>query len=173
MYDDWSIEGKRDAQLVRSDWTPTDILPIEGVRSQLIGNVLRDNGTLTEVWREDWALDPLPVGQVFQRSLHPGARSAWHAHRVTTDRLFCATGRLKIVLYDARVDSPTHGTVAEYRSGEERPAIITVPPGVWHGVQNIGTTVSILLNLVDLAYAYDAPDHYRIDADSPDIPYTW
>ncbi|HVR38279.1 MAG TPA: hypothetical protein VMU84_04235 [Thermoanaerobaculia bacterium] len=46
-----------------------------------------------------------------------------------------------------------------------------IPPRVWHGVQNIAPGVSIVLNLVDQAYRYEDPDHWRVPADSPEIPY--
>ena len=78
-----------------------------------------------------------------------------------------------MVLYDARVDSDTHDTLVEYRLGERRPAVISIPPGVYHGVRNIGSAPAILINAVDTAYDYESPDHYRVAADSPEIPYRW
>jgi dTDP-4-dehydrorhamnose 3,5-epimerase len=134
-------------------------------------NVLTDNGCLTEIWRSDWALDPLGVGQVFQRTLNPGAVSAWHVHKHTTDRLFCAGGRVLVVIYDVRPGSGTHGTLMELRLGRERPLMIVVPPGVWHGIKNIGSEPALLINAVDVAYAYDDPDHFRLPRDTGDIPY--
>jgi dTDP-4-dehydrorhamnose 3,5-epimerase len=136
-----------------------------------ITNVLTRNGCLTEAWRQDWELDDLPVGQVFQRILESGATSAWHSHAVTTDRLFCASGRIVLALYDARVDSSTHNKAIDFRLGMERPAVIVVPPGVWHGVKNVGSTPALFLNVVDVAYDYDDPDHYRLPVDTPLIPY--
>jgi dTDP-4-dehydrorhamnose 3,5-epimerase len=168
-----SVVGKQDPQLVRSDWTPSHTVAIAGVSTKSITNVLMDNGSLTELWRADWELDAQGVEQVFQRTMLPGATSAWHVHLATTDRLSCASGQLLIVLFDARVASPTHGAIAEYRLGERRPATISVPAGVYHGVRNVGATAAVLINTVDRAYGYEAPDHYRVPADCPDIPYEW
>jgi dTDP-4-dehydrorhamnose 3,5-epimerase len=167
----WIVTGAKDPKLVTPDWNPSDPISIQGVRAKSIANVLGDNGRLTEIWRRDWALDDLPVDQVFQKVMHPGAISAWHAHAHTTDRLFCALGRIKVVLYDGRNDSPSLGKVAEFRLGDERPALILVPPGVWHGVRCIGDGPALLVNAVDKAYDYDDPDHWRLPEDSPDIPY--
>ena len=167
----WSIHGEKDPQLVRSDWTEVGDGGIEGVVAFQMANVLTDNGYLTEIWRPDWVLDGQPVGQVFQRVLQPGAASGWHVHATTLDRLFCSVGRLRVALFDGRLDSPTHGLVADYRLGRERPATIVIPPGVWHGVRNIGTEPASLLNVVDVAYDYDDPDHYRLPLDTPSIPY--
>ena len=128
-------------------------------------------GYLTEIFRMDWALDEFGVDQVFQGVLEPGGLSAWHAHAVTTDRLFISYGRIQISLYDAREDSPTFGELNHFRFGTVRPAMIIVPPMVWHGVKNISSGVSILVNVVDHAYEYELPDHYRLPADTDKIPY--
>jgi dTDP-4-dehydrorhamnose 3,5-epimerase len=163
--------GQRDAQLVRPDWEPIEPLGIDGVEVHPITSVLTDSGYLTEMWRDDWNLDHAGVSQVFQRVLEAGAVSGWHAHADTTDRLFCAWGRIRVGLYDGRSDSPSHGRYAQIRMGRERPALIVVPPGVWHAVANIGHDPALLLNAVDRAYDYVEPDHFRVPIDSPQIPH--
>jgi dTDP-4-dehydrorhamnose 3,5-epimerase len=115
-------------------------------------------------------LDDLGIGQVFQRVLDPGVVTGWHAHVRTTDRLFCVAGRVRLTLYDGRGSSPTAGTVWQRVFGQERPILVVIPPGVWHGVTALGAAPAIILNLVDRAYAYDSPDHERLPPDSPRIP---
>jgi dTDP-4-dehydrorhamnose 3,5-epimerase len=167
------IDGAtRDRQSITADWVPLQEA-IEGVKVCEVRNVPKENGVLTEVFRRDWELDEAPVDQVFQVTLFPGGVSAWHAHQVTTDRLFVNRGQMKIVLYDARPGSPTHGRVNEFRFGAVRPALVVIPPGVWHGVQNLGAEVGSVLNLVDRAYRYEDPDHWRLPLDTPKIPYTF
>lgn len=155
----WTFEGRKDPQLVTSDWDPVNCPEIEGVRTKLIGNVLGDRGYLTEIYRRDWQLDQAGVDQVFQKVMLPGDLSAWHAHKHTVDRLFCAYGRVKLVLFDGREGSRTQGRLAQYRLGTERPALIVIPPGVWHGVQALGQHASVLINIVDAAYSYEDPNH--------------
>jgi dTDP-4-dehydrorhamnose 3,5-epimerase len=162
----------RDKQSVTADWTVLRD-PIEGVALREVRNVVKDNGWVTELYRRDWGLDDLAVDQAFQVALHPGGVSAWHCHRSTTDRLFVTRGDVKLVLYDDRDGSPTHGRLDVFRLGERRPGLVLVPPDVWHGVQNVGTETATIVNLVDRAYDYDDPDHWRVPADHPDIPHTW
>ncbi len=164
--------AKRDAQSITADWQPLQPL-IDGVVVREVRNVIKDNGYLTEVWREDWGLDALDVAQVFQVVLEPAAISAWHVHQHATDRLFANHGQLKLVLFDARAGSPTEGRINVFRCGTARPMLVVVPPGVWHGVQNIGASPGSLLNLPDRAYAYEAPDHWRVPPDSDQIPYSF
>jgi dTDP-4-dehydrorhamnose 3,5-epimerase len=91
---------------------------------------------------------------------------------VTTDRLFCAVGRVRLSLFDGRKSSPTYGSLWHRVFGPERPLLVIVPPGVWHGVIGLGSAPSLLLNLVDKAYSYESPDHWRLPPDTPLIPYS-
>lgn len=160
----------RRAQSVTSDWTLLQER-IAGVAIKEIRSVCKTNGYVTEIYRTDWGIDERAVDQVFQVVMNPGAVEAWHMHGSTTDRFFAATGRVAVVLYDARPESPTRGMVNELRIGVERPTLVSVPPGIWHGVQNIGAVPAVLINLVDQAYIYEAPDHWGLPADTDQIPY--
>lgn len=174
MHDKWMIEGAvKDAQSVTADWGLAQPALIEGVKLREVKNVVKQNGFLTELYRRDWMLDDGVVDQVFQVHLTAGGLSAWHAHSVTTDRLFVGEGRLKIVLYDGRQDAPTFGKINVFCCGHVRPMLIVVPPGVWHGVQNIGQAEATLINLVDRAYDYADPDHWRLPPDTTKIPYSF
>lgn len=168
----WLLPGSvPDQQSITADWQRVADGLIDGAALFEMKNVLGPHGHLTEIYRADWKLDEAGVEQVFQSVFEPGAISAWHAHEHTRDRLFVASGAMRIVLYDARVDSPSFGRANEFRLGALRPGIVSVPPKVWHGVENLGQEPALLLNLVDRAYRYDAPDHYRLPADSDQIPY--
>jgi dTDP-4-dehydrorhamnose 3,5-epimerase len=167
---DWSLVGPKDRQLVGPDWAPTNPIRIEGVVAKHIMNVLAADGYLTEIWRSEWELDGLGVGQVFQRVIDPGCASGWHAHGLTTDRLFCSSGRIHLGLYDGRRSSSSHRNVADFWFGSEWPAVVVVPPGVWHAVRNVGTSPAVYVNVVDVAYDYVDPDHYRLPLDTPLIP---
>jgi dTDP-4-dehydrorhamnose 3,5-epimerase len=168
---DWSLGGVRDAQTVTPDWEPADDVVIHGVVTREIRSVPTATGTLTEIYRADWKLDALPVAQVFQRSLDPGSVSAWHAHALATDRLFCASGRVRLALYDGRRSSPSHGALWVRIFGRERPLLVVVPPGVWHGVQALSNEPALIVNAVDHAFDYESPDHWRLPPDTGEIPY--
>jgi len=149
-----------------------DLRRIRGLLIE-VQNVIRDSGHLTEVLRRDWFDEAPDVDQVFQVTLQGHAVSAWHVHLNTTDRLFVNSGQVKVVLYDARSGSDTHGLVNEFRLGERRPGLVIVPPGVWHGLKNLRAEEGLVLNLVDCAYEYEYedPDHWRLPADTAEIPY--
>lgn len=162
----------KDEQLVTPQWKMLGE-PIAGVSVHEILHVPRDHGVITEIYRPDWDPTDLPVVQVYQSRLFPGAIGAWSCHKIAIDRLFVSQGHLKIVLYDAREDSATYQVLQELHAGDVRPRFLVIPPGVWHGVQNLGTNDVILLNLPTRAYSYEDPDHFRLAYDAPEIPYAW
>jgi dTDP-4-dehydrorhamnose 3,5-epimerase len=61
----------------------------------------------------------------------------------------------------------------ELHAGDARPTFVHIPIGVWHGVQNVGTSDALMLNYPSGAYQYEDPDHYRLPWDSNEIPYRW
>jgi len=171
----WLIEGAvKDSQTITARWSPAGMRLIDDVSVHEVLNVPKNTGYLTEVFRADWLRGAnVTVDQVFQVVLEAGAISAWHAHERTLDRIFVNRGLIRVVLYDAREDSPTRGRVNEFRFGTVRPALVVVPNQVWHGIQNLASTQSSVLNLVDRAYDYGDPDHWRLPVDTPHIPFTF
>jgi dTDP-4-dehydrorhamnose 3,5-epimerase len=163
----------KDKMSITADWSPANQQLIDGVQVKEVKNVIKTNGSLTELWRKEWNLDNMPVDQIFQVSLNPGEISDWHIHEYTTDRIFVNSGSIKIVLYDPREDSPTHGKINEFNVSMLRPMLISVPPKVCHAIQNITDQVSTLINIVDKAYNYEDPDHWRLPANAKLIPYTF
>lgn len=164
--------AKKDPQIITSSWAKLQPF-IDGVCVHEVLPVPGDRGVLTEVFRPEWDPSGSPVVQVFQVRLFSGAISAWHCHVRATDRLFVSLGLVKLVLFDGRPGSPTLGRVNEFHIGEVRPALIVVPPSVWHGVKNLGAADALILNLPTNAYRYEDPDHYRLPPDTPEIPYRW
>jgi dTDP-4-dehydrorhamnose 3,5-epimerase len=165
------IEGaEKDHQSITADWQTTRLL-IEGVQIVEIRAVPKRGGALTEIFRSDWFPDAGVAGQVFQVALASGQVSAWHAHTVATDRLFVALGTITLTLYDPRPESPTNGIVNELHLAMARPQLVVVPPGVWHGLIVTGPEMALILNVPDIAYCYEDPDHWRLPPDTPKIPY--
>ena len=167
-------DAVKDRQTITARWSPSALRLIDGVSIHEVLHVPKSQGYLTEVFRADWLHGMnVTVDQVFQVVLEAGGISAWHAHERTIDRIFVNRGMMRLVLYDAREDSPTRGLVNEFRFGAVRPALLVIPPRVWHGIQNLASTESSVLNLVDRAYAYDDPDHWRVPVNSPQSPFSF
>jgi dTDP-4-dehydrorhamnose 3,5-epimerase len=164
--------AQKDSQLVTPQW---EMLrePIEAVHLHEVRHVPRDHGIITEIFRPEWDPTGLPVAQIYQSRLYPGAIGAWSCHMKNVDRLFINQGNVKLVLFDGRENSPTFRRINEYHVGDARPAMMVIPIGVWHGLQNLGAADALMLNFPTRSYNYEDPDHYRLPFDTPEIPYSW
>jgi len=96
---------------------------------------------------------------------------AWVYHKRQSDRLAFTMGLLRIVLFDLRPDSPTHGVLNVIEAGADNPVLLTIPPFVVHGVQNPGDDDVQFANMPTRAYDPANPDKSRLPADHPGIPY--
>lgn len=165
-------EAKKDGEIVTSKWEKL-YDKIDGVSTKEILHVPRDNGVITEIYRPEWDPTDLPVVHCYQSRLFPGAIGAWSCHAKQIDRLFVNQGHMKVVLYDGRENSPTYQHINEFHIGDARPTFITLSPGIWHGIQNRGTSDALMLNFPTVAYQYEDPDHYRLPSNTDKIPYSW
>ncbi len=151
--------------------------PIHGLRIRLTRPVAHEDGHLTEIARHTWDVIDEPVVQVHMTTTLPGRVRAWGLHQRTTDRLFVASGLVRIVCYDARKASPTYGRLNEITLSERNPGLVLLPPEIYHGWKNIGATEAIVINMPTRAYVYEQPDALDLPWDSEAarklIPYTW
>ncbi len=57
------------------------------------------------------------------------------------------SGLVTIVVFDGRRDSPTSGRVNELTLSEKNPGLLIIPPNLYHGWKNIGTSEAIIINM--------------------------
>jgi dTDP-4-dehydrorhamnose 3,5-epimerase len=151
--------------------------PIEGVRFRPIRPVPHEDGTVAEIARAAWDEIDQPVVQVHLTTTMAGRVRAWGLHRFSTDRLFVVRGLISIVVYDGRVGSPTAGSFNEFRVSERNPALLVIPPNLYHGWKNLGIDEAFIINMPSQQYTYEEPDALDLPYDSPEaeeiVPFRW
>jgi len=145
---------------------------IEGVQVRKLRLIPDERGFLLEMFRSDWP-EYEKFGQTYVTAVYPGVVKGWHYHKIQTDHFVCVQGMAKVVLYDGREGSPTHGEVNEFFMGPLNPIMLTIPKGVFHGFKGISQEMTLIVNVPSEVYNYQQPDEYRLDAHSPEIPYDW
>lgn len=104
----------------------------------------------------------------------PGMIKGWGMHMESDDRYVVGAGRMRVVLHDGRVDSPSFGRFAQFHFGEQSPGWLRIPRGVWHASQNYGDTDAIFVNFPTEPYRFEDPDKYRLDPyDRSKIDFDW
>jgi dTDP-4-dehydrorhamnose 3,5-epimerase len=145
---------------------------IEGVRVRELRLIPDERGFLMELMRSDWE-EFEKFGQVYITAVYPGVVKGWHYHKIQVDHFVCIHGMAKVVLYDAREGSPTHGEVNEFFMGRLNSIMLTIPQGVFHGFKGIGEEMTLIVNVPTELYNYEQPDEYRLPAHTKEIPYDW
>jgi dTDP-4-dehydrorhamnose 3,5-epimerase len=143
---------------------------IAGVTVRPLRRIPDERGTIMHMMRED---DPHfeRFGEIYFSTVYPGVIKGWHIHHRMTLNYAVVSGRIKLVLYDDRTDSPTRAELMELFVGEDNYALVTVPPLVWNGFKGVGVAAAIVANCATVPH--DPSEIERLDPLSPRIPYRW
>ena len=165
-------ELKRSVQTVTPDGRR--IAPvIDGVRVRQTITHQDERGSLAEIYSQAWGFDDVPLVEAYLVTVRPGKIKGWAWHEDQVDRYFFATGALKLVLYDDREGSATRGMINELFFGAVNPSLVSVPPQVYHAVENVGLTDGLMFNLPSHPYSHAAPDKYTLPLENTVIPYSF
>jgi dTDP-4-dehydrorhamnose 3,5-epimerase len=164
------VQPKKDIQTVTAEGKPTKQL-IEGVRIRPATTHPDDRGTVCEVFDPKWAVHEAPLVYVYTATIRPSKIKGWVVHREQDDRLFVSQGTLRFVLFDDRAESPTYKLLNEIFIGEQNRALIIIPRGVYHALQNVGLTDAVFINMPTKAYNHADPDKFRLPITNDLIPY--
>jgi len=145
---------------------------IEGVKVRKLRLIPDERGFLMELMRSDWE-EYEKFGQAYITAVYPGVVKGWHYHKLQTDHFVCVQGMAKVVLYDGRDGSPTHGEVNEFFMGTLNPIMLKIPKGVMHGFKGISEEMALIVNVPTELYNYQQPDEYRLPAHTDEVPYDW
>ena len=124
-----------------------------------------DRGYLIEILR---AVDPhfTRFGQVYiVGDMVRGTIRAFHKHKVLWDWFFISHGSAKFIFRDDRPDSPTYEQMQTVVLGQKNPALIAVPPGVYHGWMSLEDDTQ-LISIASEVYNREKPDEVRVPPDS-------
>ncbi len=145
---------------------------IAGTTARTLSLIPDERGYLMEMLRSDWE-EFERFGQTYITAVYPGVVKGWHYHKIQTDHFVCVHGMAKVVLYDSRPESPTHGEINEFFMGHLNPILLKILPGVMHGFKGIGEEMALIVNVPTELYNYDEPDEFRLPAHTDEIPYDW
>ena len=110
-------------------------------------------------------------GEIYFSYTYPGAIKAWHKHKEMTLTYAAVSGKIKLVLFDDRIESPTKGKIEEIFLSDEEYFTVTIPPLIWNGFKSIENKPAIIANCADIPHSEDEIE--RIEFNDPFIPYEW
>jgi dTDP-4-dehydrorhamnose 3,5-epimerase len=131
---------------------------LDGVQLVELKRFHDDGGALTELARltdgRPAGLGDFTVRQINYSELEPGVVKAFHLHTRQTDVWYVPpSDRLLVVLLDVRKGSRTEGARMRTVLGAGASRLLRIPPGVAHGVRNLGSAVGRIIYFVDVQFS--------------------
>ncbi len=143
---------------------------IEGVRVTPLRRIPDERGAVFHMLRED-SEGFERFGEIYFSTVYPGVVKGWHLHHEMTLNYAVPVGMIKLVCFDDRPGSPTHGNVVELHVGELNYVLVTIPPLVWNGFKGAGTSAALVANCSTRPHRADEIE--RMDPFDNDVPYDW
>lgn len=143
---------------------------IQGVEIIPLRQIPDDKGMVMHMLRSDSPYFT-KFGEIYFSVVKFKKIKAWKRHKLMTQNFAVPVGRINVVLFDDRPDSPTRGLVQEVRLGQSEFSLLKIPPMLWYGFTGLTEEDSLIVNCADLPH--DPLESERIDAGSSQIPYQW
>ncbi len=144
---------------------------IHGLTVRRLTTVEDARGEVTEFYRPNWGVHADPLVYVYGVTVRPKAIKGWVVHRNQDDRIATVHGVLHWAFFDNREDSTTYRMLNQFTFSEKNRTLIVIPCGVFHAVQNIGTTDACFVNMPNRPYEHSDPDKYRLPLKNDLIPF--
>ena len=143
---------------------------IDGVNVIPLRQISDERGKIMHMLK---ATDPhfIQFGEIYFSCAWPGVGKGWHVHSRMTVNNAVMVGHAKLVMYDGRPGSSTHGEVTELFIGEDNYCLVQIPPGIANGYKAYGDKLVIMANCA--TEPHDPTEITYIDPINNDIPYDW
>ena len=149
----------------------TESNEIEGVIVQPLREIADNRGSVLHMMRRDSKLFK-QFGEVYFSEILSGKVKAWKRHKQQTQNLTVPVNNIRLVIYDNRPSSSTHGKIEEYELGRpDHYCLVHIPPMLWYGFQALGGETALIVNCAD--QPHDPNDTESLSSDSNEIPYQW
>lgn len=143
---------------------------INGVSIIPLKKIPDERGMIMHMLRED-DKHFSRFGEIYFSLVYPGIIKGWHLHKKMFLNYAVPCGMIKLVMYDAREESPSFGIVEEIFIGEHNYCLVQIPPGVYNGFKGIGDKAALVANCSSIPH--DPEEISRLDPLHNEIPYIW
>lgn len=143
---------------------------IEGVVVQQLRRIKDERGAVMHMLRADSPLFT-GFGEMYFSIVNPGAVKAWKRHLKMTQHFAVPVGSIRLVLYDNRKGSSTHGDLEVIDIGEDNYSLVRIPPLVWYGFKGASSIAALVANCTDMVH--DSGEVERMECLDRRIPYDW
>jgi len=124
---------------------------IEGITITPLKVISDNRGKVMHMLRKDSKVFK-KFGEIYFSIIFYNAIKAWHLHLENTLNYACISGKVKLVLFDDRMNSRTKGKYQELILSQENYFLVTIPKNIWNGFKGLQKKESIIANCLTLPH---------------------
>ncbi len=144
---------------------------IEGVWLKPLKQIEDQRGAVLHMLRCDAPFFPR-FGEVYFSVVLPQMVKAWKRHKSMTQHFAVPVGEIKLVLFDDRPLSSSHGQIEKHILGRpDHYCLLRIPPLIWYGFQGLSSGPALLANCTDLPH--DPHEVETLPVSTPYIHFEW
>lgn len=143
---------------------------IEGVIIQELKQIVDERGKVMHMLRADSPLFT-QFGEIYFSVVNPGVVKAWKRHYKMTQHFAVPVGKIKLIIYDNRENSPTLEKIEILEIGEGNYCLVKIPPMLWYGFQGLSAVPALIANCTNIPH--DQNEVERCGLFDKVIPYNW
>lgn len=167
--DETVVKAMKDSATVTADGA-TLAKSLAGVITRSPVNHVDHRGRVFEIFSGDAEFWSDPVVYCYGFTVRANQTKGWGLHEEKDDRYTLISGELFTILYDARLDSPTHGQSQKVVLTAQHTRQLLIPKGVWHMNIALSEQEVQLINHPTKVYEHGKPDRHLLPYDTDLIP---
>ena len=111
-------------------------------------------------------------GEAYYSRINESVVKGWKLHKSISQNFCVPYGKVRIVIYDDRLDSSTNGTVLEIiLDDSENYNLLSMVPGLWYSFKCESSGYALLANIIDMTHTPD--ESMNLPLGTLSIPYEW
>ncbi|SDW85505.1 dTDP-4-dehydrorhamnose 3,5-epimerase [Hydrobacter penzbergensis] len=111
-------------------------------------------------------------GEAYYSKVNTNVVKGWKFHKEIHQHFCVPFGRIKLIAYDCRIDSPSYGAIQEIIIDDrENYQMISMRPEIWYSFQALSEPFALLANIINKPH--DPAESLNLPLDNKEIPYVW
>jgi len=144
---------------------------IEGVVLTPLKQIKDERGAVFHVMKND-SETFYSFGEAYFSKINKKIIKGWKLHKEMKQNFCVPYGKLKLVLFDNRINSNSKGVINEIILSDDKNYIrVTIPENIWYSFKCLSDDYCLLLNIANIKH--NKNESIQMDLNNNIIPYTW
>ena len=144
---------------------------IEGVVLTPLKQIKDERGAVFHVMKNN-SETFYSFGEAYFSKINEKIVKGWKSHKEMKQNFCVPYGKLKLVLFDNRINSISKGVINEIILSDDKNYIrVTIPENIWYSFKCLSNDYCLLLNIANIKHKKN--ESIQMNLNNNIIPYTW